>query len=90
MPLHEAYRNTNGVTGRDVLREAVGDETQAQRIADAIAAQGYVCVPRAPTKAMLEAAWADALAEDAKEVWTTMIGVSEGILTEEGIPKVVA
>jgi hypothetical protein len=37
----------------------VDDETQAQRIADAITAQGYVCVPRVPTKAMLNAAWAD-------------------------------
>jgi hypothetical protein len=71
-----------------VLRAAVGDEAQAQRIVDAIAAQGYVCVPRIPTKAMLDAAWADAMAEDAKEVWATMIGVSEGLLTEEGIPKV--
>ena len=75
------------MTGRDVLREAVGDEAQAQRVADAIAALGYVCVPRVPTKVMLDAAWADALAEDAKAVWETMIGVSEGTLTEEGIPK---
>ena len=84
------YDNSSGVTGRDVLREAVGDEAQAQRVADAIAALGYVCVPRVPTKVMLDAAWADALAEDAKAVWETMIGVSEGTLTEEGIPKLAA
>jgi hypothetical protein len=70
-----------------VLRAAVGDETQADRIADAIAAQGYVCVPRVLTGAMLNAAWADAMAEDAKEVGATMIRVSEGLLTEGGIPK---
>jgi hypothetical protein len=36
---------------------------------------------------MLNAAWADAMAEDAKEVGATMIRVSEGLLTEGGIPK---
>jgi hypothetical protein len=35
---------------------------------------------------MLDAAWADALGEDASGVWRTMIGVSEGNLTREGIP----
>ena len=33
----------------------------------------YVLVPRAPTKTMVEAAWADALAEDAAGVWEAMI-----------------
>lgn len=33
----------------------------------------YVLVPRIPTKEMLEAAWADALGEDAKGVWQAMI-----------------
>ena len=56
-----------------MLRAAVGDETQADRIADAIAAQGYVCVPRVLTGAMLNAAWADAMAEDAKEVGATTV-----------------
>jgi hypothetical protein len=32
-----------------------------------------VLVPRIPTKEMLEAAWADALAEDASGVWKSMI-----------------
>jgi hypothetical protein len=32
-----------------------------------------VLVPRIPTKEMIEAAWADALAEDAKGVWESMI-----------------
>jgi hypothetical protein len=34
-----------------------------------------VCVPMNPTGAMLKAAWADALGEDALGVWKTMIGV---------------
>jgi hypothetical protein len=37
-------------------------------------AAGYVIVPREPTKSMIEAAWADALAEDAAGVWREMIG----------------
>lgn len=32
-----------------------------------------VLVPRTPTKEMLEAAWADALGEDAVGVWRSMI-----------------
>ena len=32
-----------------------------------------VLVPRVPTKAMLDAAWADALGEDASGVWGSMI-----------------
>ena len=38
----------------------------------------YVLVPRKPTKAMLEAAWADALAENAEGVWRSMIENFEG------------
>jgi hypothetical protein len=60
-----------------VLREVVGDETQVQRIADAIAARGFVCVPRVPTKDMIEAAWAEALAEDAAGVWQVMVEAYE-------------
>ncbi len=32
-----------------------------------------ILVPRTPTKEMLEAAWAEALAEDAAGVWKAMI-----------------
>jgi hypothetical protein len=32
-----------------------------------------ILVPHRPTKEMLEAAWADALAEDAAGVWNSMI-----------------
>jgi hypothetical protein len=33
------------------------------------------------------AAWAEALAENATDVWKAMIGVWEGVLTAVGIPK---
>lgn len=35
--------------------------------------QEMVLVPRKPSKEMLEAAWAHALAEDAEGVWRSMI-----------------
>jgi hypothetical protein len=37
----------------------------------------YIVVPRNPTKGMLDAAWADALAEDAAGVWLSMIEAYE-------------
>lgn len=37
-----------------------------------------VMVPRKPTKEMLDAAWASALAEDAEGVWDAMIAQHEG------------
>jgi hypothetical protein len=37
----------------------------------------FVLVPRKATKEMLEAAWADALAEDAEGVWESMIQAYE-------------
>ena len=43
-----------------------------------------VLVPRHPTKEMIEAAWADALAEDAKGVWRCMI--DEWILGQQRKP----
>lgn len=39
----------------------------------------WVCVPRRPTKAMLDAAWAYALDEDAEGVWRSMIEVGGSI-----------
>lgn len=35
--------------------------------------QDMVLVPRMPTHAMIEAAWADALGEDAVGVWRVMV-----------------
>ena len=46
------------------------------RASDALAAlsdAGWVCVPRTPTKAMLDEAWASALEENAGGVWRDMI-----------------
>jgi hypothetical protein len=70
------------VTSREIIKTITGDE----RIADELAKAGFVCVPREPTVDMLHASYYDALEEDALAVWTTMIGVSEGLLTEEGMP----
>jgi hypothetical protein len=70
------------VTGWEVLKEIAGEG-----IVKALDARGFVCVPRVPTKEMLSGAYYDALEEDARGVWDKMVGVSEGRLTEEGIPK---
>jgi hypothetical protein len=40
---------------------------------DDVSGAEMVLVPRCPTKEMIEAAWADALAEDAAGVWKSMI-----------------
>lgn len=71
------------MTGREAIGKLAGDE----RIADELTKLGFVCVPIQPTQDMLDGAWADALEEDAAGVWKTMIGVSEGLLTTDGIPK---
>ena len=79
------------MTGREAILKAaeIGSVSSqdADRIATVIEGLGYVCVPKTPTPGMLLAAWASALAEDATGVWDHMIGFSEGILTEDGIPK---
>ena len=69
------------MTGREVIEKVAGAE-----VASALESMGYVCVPREPTEEMLSGAYYDAMEEDAKGVWETMIGVSEGILTADGIP----
>jgi hypothetical protein len=52
--------------------------TAQAKLEDAVTGQSeYVLVPRVPTKAMVEAAWADALAEDAAGVWKSMIAELE-------------
>jgi hypothetical protein len=53
----------------------VTNEPQTASLRDAVAEHHteYVLVPRVPTEAMLKAAWADALAEDAGAVWESMI-----------------
>jgi hypothetical protein len=58
-----------------ILIKALGEEN-ADAALSALARAGYVCVPREPTKKMLEAAWADALGEDAAGVWSSMIAAA--------------
>jgi hypothetical protein len=63
------------VTGREAIVKVAGNE----RIADELRKEGFVCVPIQPTRDMLEAAWADALAENARGVWDSMIEACDGI-----------
>jgi len=67
------------VTGRQLIEQVTGDA----RIAQAIYDVGYVCVPRKPTPEMIHQARYDALHEDARAVWETMISVSEETLMED-------
>jgi hypothetical protein len=56
-----------------IISIVLGSEDQATRVLAALHAVGYVCVPREPTDEMLEAGWAPAHVEDAKETWEQMI-----------------
>jgi hypothetical protein len=60
------------VTGREVLGKIAGDG-----VVEALYARGFVCVPADPTDEMVRAAWAEALAENARGVWASMIEVSQ-------------
>jgi len=57
-----------------IIRETLGSEAQAKSVLEALAAAGWVVVPRVPTEDMLEAAFWSAHAEDAEGVWSQMIG----------------
>lgn len=66
------------MTGRKVVINAIESAGgNAEAILAAISEVGYVCVPCTPTPEMLRAAWADALAEDAGGVWSSMIEENE-------------
>jgi hypothetical protein len=65
------------MTGREVLEKVAGEE--GKRIADAVERIGFVCVPVEPSKEMVDAAWASALAENAEGVWSSMIEACGGI-----------
>ena len=56
----------------DILTGILGSE-QARAALEALASSNFVVVPRVPTQAMLDAAWAAALAENAEGVWEEMI-----------------
>jgi hypothetical protein len=59
-------------TPANILADALG-ESQARAALAALSAAGWVCVPRAPTAAMLDEAWASAESENAALVWRDMI-----------------
>lgn len=60
------------VAGREILTRIAGDD-----VAKEIYEMGYVVVPRLATKAMIDAAWASATAEDAGGVWDEMVEFHE-------------
>lgn len=57
----------------DLLGSIIRAQEGARQFRDTLEEAGYVIVPREPTGEMLEAAWADALSEDAAAVWRSMI-----------------
>jgi hypothetical protein len=66
---------------RGLLVELLDSEMMSREITDrlyeCIREAGYAIVPSSPTKEMVEAAWADALAEDATGVWSSMIAAAK-------------
>ena len=60
----------------DILEAALGAE-QAHTALAALDSAGWVVVPKVPTQAMLDAAWASALAENAGGTWEDMIEAAQ-------------
>lgn len=52
-------------------------ESAATKLIDDLAKAGYRIVPVEPTEEMIEAARYDALAEDAKGVWSSMLEAAD-------------
>jgi hypothetical protein len=73
---HGIQRIISGVLA-NLLGSIIMSQAGAGQVCEAIREAGYVIVPRAPTKEMMEAAWADALSEDAAAVWSSMIESAE-------------
>jgi hypothetical protein len=69
------------MTGREALEKVAGGE--GARIVEELSRIGFVCVPREPTKRMLDEAYYAAMAENASEVWMEMISASEVMTTLE-------
>jgi hypothetical protein len=53
--------------------ESVVGRTGATAVLAALSERGWVCVPRVPTKAMVDEAWASAESENAAWVWRDTI-----------------
>jgi hypothetical protein len=60
----------------EILAAILGAE-QAGVALEALDSAGWVVVPRIPTQAMLDAAWASALAENAGGTWEDMIDAAQ-------------
>jgi hypothetical protein len=56
----------------EVIAGIVG-RSEAQNIVDQLDRSGLMIVPKEPSQAMIDAAWAAALAEKAEDVWRDMI-----------------
>jgi hypothetical protein len=82
--------NCRYVTGGSVIlaaaREAGLSLAAAEAVAEGIAAAGYVCVPRVPSREMIDWAYYDALEEDAAGTWARMIEISEDPTIRERTP----
>jgi hypothetical protein len=75
-----------GVTGRDIERaieSALSSHSSARDFVRALRSCGLAIVPIAPTHEMIEGAWAEALAEDARGVWSSMVEVSQRALENQ-------
>ena len=70
------------MTGREVIATVAG--VDADRIAMAIEELGFVCVPKKPTKDMLDAAYWEALAENAEGVWDAMVATADSVTITGG------
>jgi hypothetical protein len=60
-------------TPREIIRNVIDSEEVGARVIRQLEANGLVIVPRVATERMLEAAWAAAHEEKAKDVWDDMI-----------------
>jgi hypothetical protein len=56
-----------------IISEALGSESAARTVLRTLRESGYACVPREPTKEMLEDGWYYAHEEDALGTWRVMI-----------------
>lgn len=59
-------------TPLEIIAPIVGHR-RAPEIIDELGSNGLAIVPKEPTKEMVDAAWAAALAEKAEDVWRDMI-----------------
>jgi hypothetical protein len=64
-------------TALSVISEALQSEAQARAVLRLLRENGYACVPREPTKEMLDEGWYYAHDEDALGTWRAMIDVGD-------------